>query len=61
MEERLQKIMAQAGIGSRRDCEVLIISGRVTVNGLVAVIGQKAEAKTDKILADAQTQADRLK
>ena len=52
MEERLQKIMAQAGIGSRRDCEVLIISGRVTVNGLVAVIGQKAEAKTDKILVD---------
>ena len=52
MEERLQKIMAQSGIGSRRDCEVFIISGRVSVNGVVAVIGQKADPKTDKITVD---------
>ena len=52
MEERLQKIMAQSGIGSRRDCEVLIITGRVYVNGIVAIIGQKADSKKDKIMVD---------
>jgi 23S rRNA pseudouridine2605 synthase len=52
MEERIQKIMAQSGIGSRRDCEVLIITGRVYVNGVVAIIGQKANPKIDKIVVD---------
>jgi len=52
MEERLQKIMAQAGLGSRRDCEEYIIAGRVRVNGLVAVIGQKADPVTDGITLD---------
>ncbi len=52
MEERLQKIMAQAGLGSRRDCEEYIIAGRVRVNGTVAVIGQKADPVTDKISVD---------
>lgn len=52
MEDRLQKIMAQAGLGSRRDCEELIISGRVRVNGQVAVIGQKADPAMDKITLD---------
>jgi 23S rRNA pseudouridine2605 synthase len=52
MEERLQKIMAQAGLGSRRDCEELIIAGRVRVNGAVAVIGQKADPQVDKISLD---------
>ncbi len=52
MEERLQKIMAQAGIGSRRACEELIDSGRVTVNGKVAVLGTKADAQRDHILVD---------
>jgi 23S rRNA pseudouridine2605 synthase len=52
MEERLQKIMAQAGVGSRRDCEEYIKAGRVRVNGTVAVIGQKANPLVDKISLD---------
>jgi len=52
MEERLQKILAGAGLGSRRDCEELILAGRVRVNGEVAIIGQKAEPATDKIMVD---------
>jgi 23S rRNA pseudouridine2605 synthase len=52
MEERLQKILAQAGLGSRRDCEELILAGRVRVNGAVAIIGQKANPAVDKIAVD---------
>jgi 23S rRNA pseudouridine2605 synthase len=52
MEERLQKIMAQAGLGSRRDCEEFIQAGRVRVNGAVAVIGQKADPAVAKITLD---------
>jgi 23S rRNA pseudouridine2605 synthase len=52
MEERLQKIMSHAGLGSRRACEELIVDGRVTVNGKVAVIGQKADPVTDRIVVD---------
>jgi len=52
MEERLQKILASAGVGSRRACEELIKSGRVTVNRAVAEIGQKADPEKDKIAID---------
>jgi 23S rRNA pseudouridine2605 synthase len=52
MEERLQKILAKAGHGSRRSCEGLIRAGRVRVNGQVAKIGQKADAAKDKITLD---------
>lgn len=52
MEERLQKILASAGVGSRRACEELIKSGRVTVNRAVAEIGQKADPEKDKIAVD---------
>jgi 23S rRNA pseudouridine2605 synthase len=52
MEERLQKIMARAGLGSRRDCEKLILAGRVRVNGVVAAIGQKADPADAKITVD---------
>lgn len=52
MEERLQKILAGAGIGSRRACEELIKTGRVRVNKDVAVIGQKADPAKDKITVD---------
>ena len=54
MEERLQKIMAQAGIGSRRACEEIIAAGRVLVNGKVALLGQKADLSTDRVLVDGQ-------
>jgi 23S rRNA pseudouridine2605 synthase len=52
-EERLQKIMARAGIASRRKAEEYITSGRVTVNGeLVTELGAKADASTDHIKVD---------
>ncbi len=52
MEERLQKILANAGYGSRRGCEEMIIAGRVTVNGQVAHIGSKADFQKDQIRLD---------
>jgi len=52
MEERLQKILARAGYGSRRACELIIEAGRVRVNGFIAIIGQKADASVDKITVD---------
>lgn len=51
-EERIQKILAQAGLGSRRSCEILIEQGRVLVNGKKAIIGQKADISVDKIAVD---------
>jgi len=50
--ERLQKILARAGLGSRRACEELIDDGRVTVNGVVAELGDRADAATDAITVD---------
>jgi len=50
--ERLQKILAQAGYGSRRSCEDLISAGRVRVNGQLASLGQKADSASDKITLD---------
>ncbi|WKZ38058.1 MAG: pseudouridine synthase [Anaerolineales bacterium] len=52
MQERLQKLLAQAGYGSRRACEVFITEGRVHVNGKVAVLGQKADPAVDKVTMD---------
>jgi len=52
MQDRLQKIMAQAGLGSRRSCEEIIQAGRVTVNGQVAILGSKADRQKDNILVD---------
>jgi 23S rRNA pseudouridine2605 synthase len=51
-EERLQRALARAGYGSRRSCEVLIAAGRVTVNGSVATLGDKAEAGRDEVRVD---------
>ena len=52
MEERLQKILARAGYGSRRSNEELIASGRVSVNGKIAVLGAKADPQRDRITVD---------
>src|SRR5688572_4970523 len=52
MQERLQKLLAQAGYGSRRACEEFIIAGRVRVNGEVAELGQKADLMVDKVTID---------
>jgi 23S rRNA pseudouridine2605 synthase len=50
--ERLQKILAQAGYGSRRACEDFISAGRVRVNGKLAELGQKADPTLDSITVD---------
>lgn len=51
--ERLQKVLAQAGIASRRKCEEYITSGRVTVNDKqVTELGTKVDPDTDVILVD---------
>src|SRR5574341_369368 len=52
MLERIQKILAQAGIASRRKCEELISKGRVLVNGKVAKLGEKADAGKDRIVVN---------
>ncbi len=52
MPERLQKILAHAGYGSRRACEDFITAGRVRVNGQLASLGQKADPAADKITVD---------
>jgi pseudouridine synthase len=54
MEERLQKVMARAGVGSRRQCEEIIGQGRVVVNGTVAQLGMKVNPRTDDILLDGE-------
>lgn len=59
MEERLQKLLAQAGHGSRRACEEFIVEGRVTVNGKVAILGQKADPAVDAIALDGRALARR--
>ncbi len=52
MEERLQKILARAGYGSRRANEEIILEGRVRVNGKLAELGMKADALRDIIEVD---------
>jgi len=50
--ERLQKILARAGVAARRKSEDLMREGRVTVNGRVAVLGDKADPACDSIKVD---------
>jgi len=50
--ERLQKVLARVGYGSRRTCEELIAEGRVTVNGEVAVLGRRVKVETDLVAVD---------
>jgi len=49
--EKLQKVLARAGVNSRRQCEALISEGRVRVNGLVAKLGDRV-IEADKISVD---------
>ena len=59
MQERLQKIIARAGIASRRHAEQLILSGQVLVNGrVVTELGSKADPEKDKIEAAGRTIKD---
>jgi 23S rRNA pseudouridine2605 synthase len=50
--ERLQKVLAALGWGSRRACEELIAAGRVTVNGAPAVLGRRVDPERDLIEVD---------
>jgi 23S rRNA pseudouridine2605 synthase len=53
--ERLQKILAAAGVASRRACEAIILEGRVQVNGVtVTELGSRADARRDEITLDFQ-------
>lgn len=52
MAERLQKILSQWGIASRREAEKMILSGRVRLNGTVVHLGQKANPEQDRIEVD---------
>jgi 23S rRNA pseudouridine2605 synthase len=50
--ERLQKVLARAGIGSRRACERLIAAGRVLVNGETATVGRRVDLERDLVAVD---------
>ena len=52
MTERIQKILSQRGVCSRRQAEQLITEGRVTCNGQICVLGQTADADVDCIAVD---------
>ncbi|MFA5564472.1 MAG: pseudouridine synthase [Acidimicrobiia bacterium] len=50
--ERLQKVLARIGLGSRRYCEELIEDGLVTVNGEVAILGARVDIDVDQVEVD---------
>jgi 23S rRNA pseudouridine2605 synthase len=50
--ERIQKLLARAGMGSRRQCEELIADGRVTLNAVVASLGDRADPEIDAVAVD---------
>jgi 23S rRNA pseudouridine2605 synthase len=50
--QRLQKVLARVGLGSRRACEELIADGRVKVNGQTAVLGQRVDPSVDEVALD---------
>lgn len=53
-QDRVQKLLARAGVASRRKAEELIEQGRVTVNGEIAMLGDKADPATDTIKVDSK-------
>lgn len=49
---RIQKVLADAGIASRRAAEALVVGGRVTVNGHPALVGQRVQPERDQVAVD---------
>ena len=54
MSERIQKILRDWGIASRREAEKMILAGRINVNGIPCKLGDKADPDRDKIVVDNQ-------
>ncbi|HKL49248.1 MAG TPA: pseudouridine synthase [Desulfuromonadales bacterium] len=52
MKQRLQKLLAQAGVASRRKSEDIIEAGRVSVNGRIASLGESADPERDQVCID---------
>ncbi|MEY2405148.1 MAG: rRNA synthase, partial [Acidimicrobiaceae bacterium] len=50
--ERVQKVLARAGIGSRRHCEELIEEGLISINGVTATLGDKVDVEVDTVEVD---------
>jgi len=50
--ERLQKVLARVGLGSRRVCDELVADARVTVDGAIAVLGQRVDVRSQRIAVD---------
>jgi 16S rRNA U516 pseudouridylate synthase RsuA-like enzyme len=50
--ERVQKLLARAGLGSRRACEDMIRAGRVSIDGTTATLGDRADPDPPPILVD---------
>lgn len=60
MSEKLQKVLARAGFGSRREIEGWISSGRIKVNGKIAILGERVTDE-DKVLVDGKKLASQKK
>ena len=52
MSERVQKVLSQWGIASRRKAEKMILAGRITINGETVSLGDKVDLKTDILHVD---------
>ena len=61
MKVRLQKFLAEAGLGSRRGCEELIAAGRVSVDGLTATLGMSVDPAEVTVAVDGQVVGSQAK
>ena len=52
MKERIQKLISQRGIASRRQAEQMILQGRVSCNGTLCTLGQSVDPDTEEVLVD---------